>query len=110
MVKILNLLPNKFSLFETVIVSANDTLVELFLKKAIRFTDIQKKLFELSNEESLFEKSQKIVDNFLKSKNKPHEKIDDIKFFLGFSSNSKKQSNVHINILVENNGKVLLKN
>ena len=47
MVKILNLLPNRYSLFETVIVSANDTLVELFLKKAIRFTDIQKKLFEL---------------------------------------------------------------
>ena len=47
MVKILNLLPNRFSLFETVIVSANDTLVELFLKKAIKFTDIQKKLFEL---------------------------------------------------------------
>ena len=46
MVKILNLLPTRNSLFETVIVSANDTLVELFLKKAIRFTDIQKKLFE----------------------------------------------------------------
>ena len=42
MVKILNLLPTRNSLFETVIVSANDTLVELFLKKAIRFTDIQK--------------------------------------------------------------------
>lgn len=70
----------------------------------------EKKLFDLSNEESLFEKSQKTVDNFLKSKNKPHEKIDDIKFFLGFSSSSKKQSNIHINILVENNGKVLLKN
>ena len=47
MVKILDLLPTRNSLFETVIVSANDTLVELFLKKAIRFTDIQKKLFEL---------------------------------------------------------------
>ena len=70
----------------------------------------EKKLIELSNEESLLGKSQKIVDNFLKSKNKPHEKIDDIKFFLGFSSSSKKQSNVHINILVDNNGKVLLKN
>ena len=46
MVKILDLLPTRNSLFETVIVSANDTLVELFLKKAIRFTDIQKKLFE----------------------------------------------------------------
>ena len=42
----------------------------------------EKKLIELSNEESLLGKSQKIVDNFLKSKNKPHEKIDDIKFFL----------------------------
>ena len=29
-VKILNLLPNKISLYETVIVSANDFLVELF--------------------------------------------------------------------------------
>ena len=35
MVKILNLLPNRYSLFETVIVSANDTLVELFLKRQL---------------------------------------------------------------------------
>ena len=47
MVKLLNLLPNKHSLFETVVVSANDILVELFLDKKIRFTDIQKKLFEI---------------------------------------------------------------
>ena len=46
MVKILNLLPAKDSLFETIIVSANDKLVELFLDKKIRFIDIQKYLFK----------------------------------------------------------------
>ena len=45
MVKLLKLIHNKHSLYETVIVSANDTLVELFLKKKISFLDIQKKLF-----------------------------------------------------------------
>ena len=47
MIKILNYLSNKHSLFETVIVSANDALVELYLKRQIKFTDIQKKLFQL---------------------------------------------------------------
>ena len=35
------------SLFETVIVSANDTLVDLFLKKKISFFYIQKMLIQL---------------------------------------------------------------
>jgi len=47
MTKLLNLLPNNHSLFETVIVAANDKLVELFLDKKIKFTDIQKKLFKI---------------------------------------------------------------
>ena len=47
MIDILKVLPNKQSLFETVIVAANDTLVNLFLKKKIRFTDIQKELFKI---------------------------------------------------------------
>ena len=47
MIKLLNLLPNNHSLFETVIVAANDKLVELFLNKQIHFTDIQKKLFKI---------------------------------------------------------------
>jgi 1-deoxy-D-xylulose-5-phosphate reductoisomerase len=47
MMKLLNLLPNNHSLFETVIVAANDKLVELFLNKQIHFTDIQKKLFKI---------------------------------------------------------------
>ncbi len=38
--KILNHLPKTDSLFETVLVSANDTLVELFLSKQIPFTKI----------------------------------------------------------------------
>ena len=42
--KILSILPEKSSLFETVIVSANDELVKLFLKNKIKFTDINKKL------------------------------------------------------------------
>jgi 1-deoxy-D-xylulose-5-phosphate reductoisomerase len=47
MMKLLNLLPNNHSLFETVIVAANDKLVELFLNKQIHFTDIQKNLFKI---------------------------------------------------------------
>ena len=47
MTKLLNLLPDNHSLFETVIVAANDKLVELFLNNKIQFTDIQKKLFKI---------------------------------------------------------------
>ena len=47
MVKLLKYLPLKNSLYETVIVSANDTLVELFLKKKIKYIEIQKNLFKL---------------------------------------------------------------
>ena len=38
--KILNLIPENDSLFETILVSANDTLVELFLTKKIPFNKI----------------------------------------------------------------------
>jgi 1-deoxy-D-xylulose-5-phosphate reductoisomerase len=47
MTKLLNLIPNNHSLFETVIVAANDKLVELFLNNKIRFIDIQKNLFKI---------------------------------------------------------------
>ena len=47
MVKILKLLPDKPSLYETVIVSANDTLVSLFLDKKITFLDIHKNLLKI---------------------------------------------------------------
>jgi len=46
-VDIIDLLPKNDSLFETVIVSANDTLVEMFLIKKIFFTDISKILLKI---------------------------------------------------------------
>jgi 1-deoxy-D-xylulose-5-phosphate reductoisomerase len=67
MIKLLNLLPSKQSLFETVIVSANDTLVELFLNNKIRFIDIQKKLFKIINQKK-----------YLKFKKYYPKKIQDI--------------------------------
>ena len=67
MVKIMNFLPNHHSLFETVIVSANDTLVECFLDKKIKFTDIQKKLFNTIK-----------LKEFLKYKNISPRKVNDI--------------------------------
>ena len=60
MVKLLNILPRKQSLFETIIVSTNDTLVELFLKDQISFTDIQKQLFNIINQRE-FSKYKNIV-------------------------------------------------
>jgi len=42
--KILDLIPKKNSLFETIIVSANDELVNLFLKKRISFFELYKSL------------------------------------------------------------------
>jgi 1-deoxy-D-xylulose-5-phosphate reductoisomerase len=39
-VKILNKIPKKISLYETVLVSANDQLVDLFLKNKISFRKI----------------------------------------------------------------------
>ena len=38
--KILSILPKSDSLFETILVSANDTLVDLFLKKKIPYNKI----------------------------------------------------------------------
>ena len=67
MVKLLNFLPIKQSLFETVVVAANDTLVELFLNNKIKFTDIQKKLFNIVNKKQ-----------FLIYKNKYPKKVKDI--------------------------------
>jgi len=45
-VKILEILPKKNSLFETVIVATNDTLVKMFIEKKIKFLDISKILLK----------------------------------------------------------------
>ena len=44
--ELLKILPKNNSLFETILVSANDELVNLFLNKKIKFTDISKKLIK----------------------------------------------------------------
>ena len=52
MIKILKELPDKNSLFETVLVAANDELVKQFLNKEIKFIDISKLLLKfLKNKE-----------------------------------------------------------
>jgi 1-deoxy-D-xylulose-5-phosphate reductoisomerase len=48
-VRVLSLLSNNCSLFETVIVSANDALVENFLNHKIKFNDISILLFKIVN-------------------------------------------------------------
>ncbi|MDA9084724.1 1-deoxy-D-xylulose-5-phosphate reductoisomerase [Candidatus Pelagibacter sp.] len=48
-VKILKTLPNYNSLFETVIVAANDKLVDMFLNNKIKFLDISRILLKIIN-------------------------------------------------------------
>ena len=67
MIKLLKLLPVKSSLYETVIVSANDCLVELFLKEKIGFSSIQKELFKIIK-----------LKEFVKYKKKFPNKAEDI--------------------------------
>ena len=61
-VKILKYLPKNISLFETVIISCNDELVDLFLKKKINFWSIQKSLKIILNMKE-FIKYKRIIPN-----------------------------------------------
>jgi 1-deoxy-D-xylulose-5-phosphate reductoisomerase len=65
--KLIKKLPNKTSLFETVIVSANDELVNMYLKNRIKYTDISKKLIKFLNKKE-----------FLKLKRRHPNMIDEI--------------------------------
>ena len=67
LVKILKKLPKKISLFETVLVSANDELVNLFLNKNIKFTDINKIFLRIID-----------LKEFKKYKTKTPNKINEI--------------------------------
>ena len=58
-IDILNYLPTKSSLFETVLVTTNDQLVNLFLKGKIRFFDISKNILKIINLKE-FQKFKKI--------------------------------------------------
>ena len=57
--KILKNLPVASSFYETLIVSTNDKLVDLFLNNQIKFLDIQKYLFKILNDKK-FKKLKKI--------------------------------------------------
>ena len=65
--KIINILPNKPSLFETILVAANDEIVRLFLLNRISFNDINKLIFKIIKSKQFF-----------KYKKKPVNKINDI--------------------------------
>tara|TARA_B100000787_G_scaffold71991_1_gene52901 strand:- start:216 stop:776 length:561 start_codon:yes stop_codon:yes gene_type:complete len=61
-IKIIKKLSENDSLFETVIVSANDKLVNLFLDNRIKFTDISKTLLKISSLKE-FSKFKLIIPN-----------------------------------------------
>ena len=77
--KILNKLPEKSSLFETVLVSINDKLVKLFLVNRIKFTDIFKKMNNMLelNEFKKFKKLRvKKISDIMNLNNKIKEKLE----------------------------------
>ena len=59
LIKILKLIPKKESLFETVLVSANDELVNLFLQKKISFDDISLRLNKIIKNKNFLKYRQK---------------------------------------------------
>ena len=77
-IKILDKLNNQNTLFETVLVSANDTFVNLFLNKRIKFNDISKFLIKFLDTNE-FKKYKKIypknVNDILKLNNYVRLKI-----------------------------------
>ncbi len=78
---ILKKIPKKHSLFETVVVSTNDTLVELFLKNKIKFNSMSKIFFSTINHKK-FKKYQSIrpktIDDVIKLNNLVQIKINSI--------------------------------
>ena len=78
-VEILKKLPKKDSLYETVIVSANDNLVQLFLSNKIHFLDISKTLVKILNNKEFLKFKQiipKSIDEITKLSNYVSLKIN----------------------------------
>ena len=73
--KVLKNINDKDSLFETIIVSANDKLVNLFLSGKIKFTDISSNLLKICN-----------MPQFTKFKSKKPKNIDDINNLVNYVS------------------------
>ncbi len=63
LINILKNVPKKNTLFETLLVSINDELVNLFLKNKISFEDISLKLKQIINHKELLKYRQKRVKN-----------------------------------------------
>ena len=82
LIKVLKMLPNNTSLFETILVSINDKFVELFLRNKIKFTDISRKMNIMLNLNSL-KKYKKIKPKNIDEIVKMNTKIkNDIEYFL----------------------------
>tara|TARA_B100001093_G_scaffold512505_1_gene582490 strand:- start:35 stop:1198 length:1164 start_codon:yes stop_codon:yes gene_type:complete len=78
MIKILNKLPEKSSLFETILVSINDQLVDLFLDNKIKFTDISLKMHNILGLKELKKyrmKKKFNINDILKLNNKIKNKV-----------------------------------
>ena len=79
LVNILKNLPDKSSLFETILVSANDEYVKQFLDNKIKFTDIYKNIFKLIKKKE-FNKyrsiSPKNINDIIKLNNYVRMKIN----------------------------------
>ena len=74
LIKILKIIPEHKSLFETVIVSANDEFVNLYLKDKIKFTDISERMIKFLNLVE-FSKYKKIKSFKIKDINKLSEYV-----------------------------------
>ena len=82
LIKVLKMLPNNTSLFETILVSINDKFVELFLRNKIKFTDISKKMNKMLNLYS-FKKYKKIKPKNIEEIIKMNTKIkNDIEYLI----------------------------
>ena len=81
LIRIIKMLPNNNSLFETILVSINDKFVELFLNNKIKFTDISKKMNKMLNLNSL-KKYKKIkpknIDEIIKVNKKIKNDIENL--------------------------------
>ena len=80
LVKIISKLIDKNSLFETVIVAANDELVSQFLNKKIKFTDLSSKLIKFIN--------LKEFNKYKKIKPKNIESIEKLNQYVRFKINN----------------------
>ncbi len=81
LIKLLNKLPKKSSLFETVIITVNDYLVYKFLNKKINFQRLTKLIYKISNLRD-FQKFKKIkpksVNQIYKLRNYVHLKVESL--------------------------------